>query len=65
MATAYVLNNHFLTLSASVDSNPFYEEVFIRLWGRVQSLCSRLEAHEATETERISEAVFTDLGTSG
>lgn len=28
----------------------------------IRRLCAQLEAHEATETELISEAVFTDLG---
>ncbi len=31
----------------------------------IRKLCSDLEAHEVTETELISDAVFTDLGTSG
>lgn len=31
----------------------------------VSGLCHRLEEHEANETELLTEAVFTDLGTSG
>jgi len=31
----------------------------------IRELCTRLEEHEVTETELISDAVFTDLGTSG
>jgi hypothetical protein len=31
----------------------------------IRKLCADLEGHEATETELISDAVFTDLGTSG
>ena len=31
----------------------------------IRVLCAKLEAHEATETELISEAIFTDLGTAG
>ena len=31
----------------------------------IRDLCTKLEAHEVTETELISDAVFTDLGTSG
>jgi hypothetical protein len=31
----------------------------------IRDLCTKLEEHEVTETELISDAVFTDLGTSG
>lgn len=31
----------------------------------IRQLCADLEAHEATETELISDAMFTDLGTAG
>jgi len=31
----------------------------------IRELCTKLEEHEVTETELISDAVFTDLGTSG
>lgn len=31
----------------------------------IRRLCADLEAHEATETGLISDAMFTDLGTSG
>jgi hypothetical protein len=31
----------------------------------VTGLCTHLEEHEAQETELLTDAVFTDLGTSG
>jgi len=34
------------------------------LRGEIKDLCRALEEHEATETELLSAAVFTDLGTS-
>ena len=33
--------------------------------GDVTGLCTHLEEHEANETELLTDAVFTDLGTSG
>lgn len=46
-------------------ANDAMEGVASDLKSDIRTLCTRLEQHEATETELLSDAVFTDLGTSG
>lgn len=35
------------------------------IYSEIQSLCDRLHMHEETETELLTEALYTDLGESG
>jgi hypothetical protein len=46
------------------QANAYLKGPEAELQSKIRSLCARLEAHEVDETELISEAVFTDLGTS-
>ena len=48
-----------------VQTNSCLNGPMAEIKGGIRTLCTQLEAHEVTETELISDAVFTDLGTSG
>jgi hypothetical protein len=48
-----------------VETNACLNGPMAKIQGGIRTLCTQLEAHEVTETELISDAVFTDLGTSG